>query len=57
MWILEHLALWVLVFLIAAAQCDNLKDTLKATGLFIVLLYLFMGGFFLIIFCGGHIGL
>ena len=55
MWILEHIALWVIVFIIALAQVKDFKHAAQATGLFLIILYLFLGYFYLIIRMGGHI--
>ena len=55
MWILEHLVLWIFIFFIALAQINDLKQATQATALFLILLYLFLGIFFIIIYMGGHI--
>ena len=53
--IIGHLIMWVIIFGIALAQFNNIKLAIKATVMFLILLYLFFGYFFLIIYMGGHI--
>ena len=51
----EHLTIWIISFIIILAQLKDIKLAAKATGMFLVLLYLFFGYFFLIIYMGGHL--
>ena len=53
--IIQHLIIWIVIFLIIASQANNIKEALKGTGLFLVLLYMFFGYLYLIVYLGGHL--
>lgn len=44
-----HIAIFIIVFTAAIIQCENYKEAFKATGLYLILLYGWIGilyGFF-----------
>lgn len=38
-----HIAILIIIFMVAINQCNNFKDALKATGLYLILLYGWIG--------------
>lgn len=51
----EYFIIWVISFIIILAQLEDIKLAAKATAMFLILLYLFFGYLFLIVYMGGHL--
>ena len=53
--LLEHLAIWAIVFIVTIIQTEDLKMAASCTWRFMLILYLWFGILYLIVINGGHL--
>ena len=53
--LLEHLAIWAIVFIVAIIQTEDIKMAASCTWRFMLILYFGFGILYLIVINGGHL--